>query len=323
MAVLFWAALPLNAFEASLPAVTVDPAFCDRVFPYVRFQGVWQDTPAARSDVMVPNVILVYGQESREVVAAAARIAFYLGNWTEDIGFDGRDFQNARMPEILVSEKRMPQTTSTAIIVIGKNNQWVRKFSVKFEGPSVIGREHGGKDLLYVGGRTEGETLSAIRYLADHRLNFKSGAYKTYFNFIRVRGYLEEENWAAARTAIHSPGGLSACGRNMAVAGPSLANAPQVIREHIRHRNALLYKELPKAVEEADREKARSAWTEAMTTCYGCHQGMGQIPRLRKYRPPEAVHSKHHRIAREFPSLSRCSACHEGPTEIRGYEDSY
>jgi hypothetical protein len=116
---------------------------------------------------------------------------------------------------------------------------------------------------------------------------------------------------------------LSACGRNMAVVGGSMGNAPRHIVEHIGHRNALLYDALPAAVRGHDKERALTAWTEAMTTCYGCHQGVGQIPRLRKYRPQKSIHSKHHRIAQNFTSLEQCGACHTGTTEIRGYEESH
>ncbi len=157
------------------------------------------------------------------------------------------------------------------------------------EGPSVLYKDTDGRRFLFAGGKTEGETVDAIRYLADVRLNFKAGAYKTFFNFVRLRGYLEAENWDAAVETIESPEGLSACGRNMALASSMMSGAPDKVKNHVKHRNRILYSLLPKAVREKKRNRASQLWHDAMKTCYGCHQGQGGIPRLRKFVPSTCV----------------------------------
>ncbi|MFN3599319.1 MAG: hypothetical protein ACK4VK_06260, partial [Aquificaceae bacterium] len=85
------------------------------------------------------------------------------------------------------------------------------------------------------------------------------------------------------------------------------------------------YKELPKALEERDKERAVSLWKEAMQTCYQCHQGI-QVPQVRKFKPLESIHAKHQQIAEGFGLVKvvgtekSCIACHTGPTAIRGYK---
>jgi hypothetical protein len=96
-----------------------------------------------------------------------------------------------------------------------------------------------------------------------------------------------------------------------------VAQWPDDIKAVVRKRNAILYQELPKALEEKDKEKAVALWKDAMLTCYQCHQGVG-IPQVRRFKPVEEIHAKHQRIAEGF-GLS-CTACHAGQTQIRGYK---
>jgi hypothetical protein len=310
-----------EAAEAPTHPVNITPPFADRRFPYVTYEEVWRGTPAKRDDVAIPNILIVYGEhESKDIVAEAGRLAFYLGNWSDDIGFHVEDVLNREMPRLLAPEKEVVRLGIHHVLVVGTKNGLVKAHQIMFEGPAVQFKAEGDTSYLFVGGRDKEETIKAIRYMADVRLNFKSGAYKTFFNFVKLRGYLEGENWDAALEVIESPQGLSACGKNMAIAAKMIMKAPQKIKSHVAHRNQILYGRLPKAVKERDRDQAVGLWQEAMATCYGCHQGVGEIPRLRKFTPLESVHAKHQRVAERFEPLKGCDACHVKVTAIRGYD---
>jgi hypothetical protein len=302
-------------------SVKVIPPFTDRIFPYIDYREVWRGTPAQRGDVAVPDVLIVYGEgEDTDIVAEAGRMAFYLGNWCDDIGFHVEDVLNQDMPRLIAPEKEMVHLGTKQVIVVGTGNNLVKAHKVTFEGPTVQSMDAGDRKYLFVGGRTGDETIRAIRYMADVRLNFKSGAYKTFFNFVRLRGYLERENRAAALEVIESPQGLSACGKNMAVAAEMIMKAPRKIKSHVAHRNQILYGRLPDAVKKGDRGEALGLWQEAMGTCYGCHQGRGEIPRLRKFKPLGSIHDRHQRVAQQFEALTSCDACHFEETAVRGYD---
>ena len=105
----------------------------------------------------------------------------------------------------------------------------------------------------------------------------------------------------------------------MALAAPMAATFPPEAKAAVKHRNQLLYKGLPEAVRAGDKEKAVTIWKGAMATCYGCHQGAGEVPKLRKFTPIESIHDKHQRVVARLDGLDDCTACHAGPTEARGY----
>jgi hypothetical protein len=185
--------------------------------------------------------------------------------------------------------------------------------------------EKDGKRILVVGGANKEQTIQSAKYLADVRLNFKAGAYRTFFSFVALRGHIEKGEFDTALRLVRSPLGLSACGKNMALAGPMVAQWPDDIKAVVRKRNAILYQELPKALEERDKEKAVALWKDVMLTCYQCHQGVG-IPQVRKFKPVEEIHAKHQRIAEGFGLVQvvgdqkSCIACHAGQTQVRGYK---
>jgi hypothetical protein len=322
-AAVFVTAWHAGAFEPpAIPFnVKVSPVYADRLFPYIEYQRVWQGTPAQRDDVAIPAVAFVCGKkENSRVVSEAGRMAFYLGVWCEDVGFGVKNVMEKGMPSLVVVDADLTKTGVSNFIVAGTNNTLVSRYGIRFEGPSVLYREADGRKFLFAGGKTEEDTINAIRYLADIRLNFKAGAYKTFFNFVRLRGYLEAENWDAALETIESPEGLSACGRNMALASPMMSGAPEKVKTHVKHRNRILYGLLPKAVMEKKGDRATQLWRDAMKKCYGCHQGQGGIPRLRRFVPMKTIHAKHQRISGRFPSTDSCTACHSGETRVRGYD---
>ncbi|MFO7984865.1 MAG: hypothetical protein R6U38_03310 [Desulfatiglandaceae bacterium] len=308
-----------SAMEPPALQVKVTPPFSDRRFPFIIYGQTWEGTPVQSKDVAVPNVFIVYGKnEDTEVIAASGRIGFYLGNWVTDMGFSVREVHEQQMPPLFITDKQIPSPLDRHLIVVGRHNRLTKTHKVIFEAPSVIHKQSGDTQLLFVGGKTRQETLKAVGYLADVRLNFKSGAYKTFFSYIKLRGYIEKENNAAALATIKSPLGLSACGRNMTLAAPAMGEAPEKIRKHIQYRNTLLYEQLPEAVKGSDKVKALQVWQAAMKTCYACHQGTNQIPQLRKFKPLASIHAKHQRIAAEF-GFKECTTCHFDETRVKGY----
>jgi len=312
------------AFEPpAIPlTVRVSPEYSDRRFPYITYHKVWQGTPAERDDVAIPAVAIVCGEkENSRILAEAGRMAFYLGLWCEDIGFGVKNVMEKGMPRLMIMDSDLQKTDVSNFIVAGTNNNLVSKYGIRFEGSSVISLQADSNRFLFAGGRTDQETMETLRYMADVRLNFKAGAYRTFFNFVRLRGYVAVKNWVAAMETIESPEGLSACGRNMALASPMMAKAPDAIRKHVKHRNHILYHLLPQAVEEKNSAKASQLWHEAMKTCYGCHQGVGGIPRLRKFIPLEDVHAKHQRLLERFKFINSCKTCHYNETHVKGYDE--
>ncbi len=316
----------LGVISISLAQPVIDPPFADRLFPYVTYGEVWTGTPAVIKDAVIPNTLVVYGsKEDPDIVALAGRIAYYLGQWTEDIGFTAEDVRQSKMPELLVSDQRLKSINYQNLIVVGVNNDIVKELGLSFEKPTIKLVQKDGKNILIVGGANKEQIMQAGRYLADVRLNFKAGAYRTFFSFVALRGYIEKGEFDAGLRLIKSPMGLSACGKNMALAGPMVAQWGDDLKAVVRHRNNILYNELPKALEAKDKEKAVNLWKEAMLTCYQCHQGIN-VPQVRRFKPIESIHAKHQQIAESFGLVKvigtekSCIACHAGPTTIRGYK---
>ncbi len=288
-------------------------------FPYIKYITAWKGTPAETKDVAVPNVYIVVGkEENREILSSAVRIAFYLGQWTDGIGLNPKLVKAGRIPKILISDEEVERFKDRHLIVVGTNNKIVKALGVKFEGPSLKVFEKKGRKILVVGGRNTKEVVRAAHFLADKVLAFKAGAYSTFFSWVRVRGMIEHGEFMSALDIIRDSRGVHACGRNMSIAAPMMAKFPPEVKKVVKKRNRIMYVELPKALEERDKERAKKLWREAMITCFQCHQGIG-IPKLRKFEPLADIHSKHQRIAKRY-GLS-CKDCHYGITEYRGYEE--
>ncbi|RMG99874.1 MAG: hypothetical protein D6699_08130, partial [Aquificota bacterium] len=249
---------------------------------------------------------------------------FYLGQWTDDIGFGLEDVKQSRIPPLLVSDEQLKGMNYANLIVVGTNNSIVKELGLKFDKPTVRVVQKDGKSIMVVGGANKEQVLQAGRYLADVRLNFKAGAYKTFFSFVALRGYIEKGEFDSALRLIRSPQGVSACGKNMALASPMVAQWSDELKAVVRNRNNILYNELPKALEAKDKERAVELWKSAMFTCYQCHQGVG-VPQVRRFKPLESIHAKHQLIAESFGLVKvvgnqkSCIACHAGQTQIRGY----
>ena len=293
-------------------------------FPFIAYKKVWTGTPAEAKDVAVPNVVIAYGKrESKSVVALASDVAYYLGQWSDDMGITPRLVRKGRLPKLTMPLEKALKTKKN-IILIGTNNQLVKELKLKFNKPTLKVVEWKGRKVLIVGGKNSSQVLKAGSFLAHRVIGFKAGAYRTFFSFVKLRGLIEHENFKSAELLIKDPSGLSACGKNMSLASPMMVKFPPEVKKVVKKRNRIMYVELLRAVREGNKEEAVRLWKSAMVTCYQCHQGLG-VPRLRKFIPNPDIHSKHQRIAMEFGLIKRsdrgtsCTACHSGATEQRGY----
>jgi len=268
-------------------------------FPFVTYKESWTGTPAQAQEVTVPNVVISYGvNEKGEVIASASQIAYFLGQWTEDIGITPKMVRKGKIPSVIMP---LPKALKTGkhIILLGTNNVIVKNLGLTFSGPTLKVVEWKGRKVLIVGGRNTKEVLIAANFLANRVIGFKAGAYKTFFSFVKLRGLIEHGNYTAAIHLIKDPSGLSACGKNMSLAAPMMLKFPPEVKKIVKKRNRIMYVELVKALKAKDKNRARNLWKSAMLTCYQCHQGLG-IKRLRKFVPNPEIHSRHQRIAMSF-----------------------
>lgn len=293
-------------------------------FPYITYRKVWTGTPAELEEVAVPNVVIAYGRrENRRVIATASNIAYYLGQWTEDMGITPRMVRKGRLPSMIMP---LPKALKTKkhIILLGTNNVIVKSLGLRFTRPTLKVVEWKGRKVLIVGGKNPSQVVKAGNFLAHRVIGFKAGAYKTFFSFVKLRGLIEHENYVAGIHLIREASGLSACGKNMSLAAPAMLKFPPEVKKVVKKRNRIMYVELVQALRSKDKERARKLWKEAMFTCYQCHQGLG-IKRLRRFVPNPEIHARHQRIAMSYGLVKKvngkfnCTACHSGRTEHRGY----
>ncbi len=289
-------------------------------FPFITYKEAWTGTPAQSREVAVPAVVITYGEkEKKELVEEAVNIAYFLGQWTEDVGITPRMVRKGKLPSLILPLSKALKTDKN-LILIGTRNKIVKNLNIAFRGPTLKVISWQGRKILLVGGRNPTEIKSAARFLAYRIVGFKAGAYKTFFSFVKLRAMIEKEDFSSALNLIKDPSGLSACGKNMSLAAPMMLRFPPEVKKIVKERNIILYKKIPQALRTKDKEKAIKLWRKAMITCYRCHQGLG-IKRLRRFIPNENIHSKHQKIAEDFGLLKKegCGICHKGITEIRGY----
>ncbi len=293
-------------------------------FPFVTYKQAWTGTPAQVKEVIIPNVVITFGdKEEPSVIASASQIAYYLGQWTEDMGLTPKAVKEGKLPSIVLPYEEALRSGKN-LILVGTNNPMVKELGISFDAPTLKVVERGGKKILIVGGKNTEQVLKASSFLAHNVLGFKAGAYKTFFSFVKLRGLIEHSNFVSAINLIKDSSGLSACGKNMSLAAPMMAKFPPEVKKVVKKRNRIMYVELVRALEEGNKKKAVSLWKEAMFTCYQCHQGIG-IKRLRRFVPNPEIHSRHQRIAMDFGLIKKtdkgisCATCHSGTTQLRGY----
>ncbi len=296
--------------------VEVYPKFADRTFPYVRYDTSFVGFPFQSSDVLLPNFrILVSPKESPEILQKVFNVAYFVGQWTDDFGSSRFNFQKDSFPNLVELSENTEYEGN--LVVVGTKNELFKRIMgkkhLKKLGESVIYvSDEGNRKIMFIFGNKEG-ILEALDYLAFKRLNFKIGAYKGFFNFVRLRGYLEHGYFLSAKELVQAPNKIRMCFKNLAIASKFIHRMPKDFVEKAKLRNRLIFKELISAIEKEDKVKAISIWKEAMETCYYCHQEK----KYRKYKPLKQVHEYHQRIALRY--VKDCSTCHTGYTSIRGY----
>ena len=295
---------------AIISQINIEPKFADRLFPYIKYGEAYRGTPFHSYKVAIPNVkILVSPDESPYIVLSTYKIAYFLGQWTKDFGSSGKQYMEKRFPNLVIFDRNTDYDGN--LIVIGTKNNLFRKFIKKNASkPTIKVVKEGDRQIMFIYGPEDG-ILKAVDYISFVRLNFKVGAYEGFFNFVRLRGMIEKGYYDAALELIESPDYIKRCFKNLVIAGPMMKKMPEDFVKMAKKRNNLIFKELPPALKQGDKEKAIAIWEEAMTTCYYCHQEK----KYRKYNPLPSIHLHHNDIALYY--FNNCTVCHKGYTSIR------
>jgi hypothetical protein len=289
----------------------------DRRFPFVEEGPAFTGTPLAVRNARLPGVTIVTGTPDAPQAASTAALALMLGQWTEAPSAHPLVRQAGEMTDAELAQRHL--------IILGQGNPLVGRLGNKVPrdlgqaGPALWVVENAfvpGKHVMVAAGRDAAEISQAVDYLANERLFFKAGAYDGFLAFVRLRGYLEKDNLAAAADLLDDPRQLRGCAKPVEKMGPKMAAMPPAARALAQKRNQLVFGGIREAIAKDDSKLAVSRWQETMQTCYACHQGRGG-PQVRKYQPLEYPHRKHQEIA-TAAGLS-CTTCHRGATEVVGY----
>ncbi len=305
--------------SATFSPVNILPnSLADRTFQFTRIEPVFSGTPL-KTDALVPNVLVVAGrQEKPELLLQAAQIAYMLGQWTED---PGSSLEKVKQNVNLAPIKFDDQVSDTELknfnlIVLGTQNRFFNQLKQTFNRTGSFVQVQSdfpveGRQTLFL------SDLKAAKYLANKRLFFKAGAYKSFFAFVKARVFIEKNNLAAALAVLEDPSGIHGCGKPVILALSQKEHLPKQMLQVAQKRNQLVFKELKQALQQNDLSRAKAVWQQTMETCYACHQGQDGVPRFRKFVPNEAEHSYHQKIAER--SAVSCQTCHEGKTQVVGY----
>ncbi len=305
----------------TVSAIQILPTpLADRKFQYVRIEEIFTGSPLA-TKALVPNALIVIGTEEKgSIVRQAIAVAYMLGLWTQDPGSSVEKIKkNITLAPVITDGEVSPEITKNYnLIVIGRHNKIYKKFKERLHGQRtfievVKDAFVKGRDVMFV------SDARATFYLANRRLYFKAGAYNGYFNFVKARLLIEMGNLEGAKDLLDAPDGVRDCGKPVMLAIGFKEKMPKVLLKIAKKRNRLVFKELKKALSEGNSQKAADLWYKAMLTCYGCHQGINNTPKFRKYTPNRAEHSYHQVIVKRFGA--QCTLCHHGKTSFRGYED--
>jgi len=320
----------LSVSRSVQPAVEIHPyPTADREFVYVQVGSVYQGTPLVASPALLPAVRVVVARDEDPItVRAAADIATAIAHWADDPGVTFEQMQSEEFPQILRFESEITATEleDFNLIVVGLRNKFARGNQKELQSLTASGKpiiliqkSHNGsnRDLMFIAGTSPDATQQAARYLAHQRLYFKTGAYQGLFGFVRLRGYLESENYKAAGLLLQDPHGVRGCGKPVMVALPGLENKPEEFRTTAQHRNQLVFEKIHNAIAQKDKQAALEFWQQTMTTCYACHQGRGTA-QYRKFVPPDEPHYMHSLIAVDEFGIE-CQSCHFDGTERAGY----
>lgn len=320
----------LTSFALWAPAVlaatglTIGPSpTSDRRFPYVLEGPAFTGTPLAVKAARLPGFTIVLGTDAggpatdSAAAAQAASLAQQIGLWAEAPA--------AGSLVRLASDMTDADLAAGHLIVMGPRNPLFERLGKRLpadlgkQGPALWVVEDAfapGKHVMVVTGRHGADVSQAVEYLANERLFFKSGAYDGFLAFVRLRTYLEKDNFVAATDLLDDPRQLRACAQPVMVMGPKLKAMPAEVGQLAQKRNQLVFGGIREALAKGDKPLAVARWQGAMETCYACHQGRGGL-QVRKAAPPEYPHRQHQAIA-ERAGMS-CTDCHQGVTASVGY----
>ncbi len=314
------AAITLVAMNTwAAPEVQILPTpVADRTFQFVEPGRSFLGTPL-EVDALTPYSLFVVGQnESGELLVQAATMAFMVGQWAQEPGTSLEMVKSNRNlgPVVLDTELTDEQIAQHNLVIIGKENRFYTRIASRLSGSGsfVEVLKDGlapGREILFVSDE------AAAFYLANKRLYFKSGAYKGFYNFVKSRALIEQENFAEALYSLDDPEGVRGCGKPVILAIGHKDNLPPQMLQVAAERNKLVFKDLRQWLELGAKNAAVAAWQSAMEKCYACHQGQDGIKRYRKFVPNEPEHAHHSNVAARFGLT--CNACHKGKTTMVGY----
>ncbi len=291
----------------------------DRTFQYVEISETFMGTPLA-IEAVVPHALFVIGaEESADLFIQTAGMAYMIGQWTQDPGTSIQKIkQNDNLaPVALDKDLTEEDIKEFNIVLVGTKNIFYQRIKDKLTGDGSFIQviKDGlapGRDVLFVS-----DKKSAF-YLANKRLYFKSGAYKGFFNFVKIRLLIEQDNYEEALFSLDNPEGVRGCGKPVILAIGHKENLSPKMLAVAKKRNKIVFKDLRQELVARNKAKAIEVWHSAMETCYACHQGRDGVEKYRKYTPNKGEHSYHQVIVKKLGF--ECSTCHSGTTLQVGYD---
>ncbi len=314
-----WLALGVAAFVMLAADLQIGPSpFADRTFNYLRVDSTFQGIPLKTTALVPASIVVLGAREDRQMFVQAANIAFMLGQWSDDVGSSvGKIKQNKTYkPVVLAKDVTKQMLKNFNVILLGRKNRFFKKLNLDLPQENSVLQvvKNGlspGRDVLFV------SDAQAAAYLANKRLYFKSGAYRGFFNFVRLRCLIEKGQLAAGLDLLRDPAGVRGCAKPVLLAVAHKEKLPRGMLKIAKKRNQLVFGKLKKALKQKNKEQAIKIWQKAMRTCYACHQGQDGVPRFREFTPDPQVHGYHQKIVERFNM--DCATCHKGQTEIVGY----
>lgn len=290
----------------------------DRTFQFTRLSKSFMGTPL-EAEAIVPHAVFVIGaDDSADLAIQVATMTYMVGQWSQEPGTSlemVKTNQNLG-PVVLDKDLTEAQMADHNLVVVGQKNRVYEKLKSRLRGTGsfievVEDALAPGHDVMFV---SDGK---AAFYLANKRLYFKSGAYKGFFSFVKLRPLIEKGEFAEALAALDDPEAVRGCGKPVILAIGHSENIPPQMMQVAGARNKLVFKDLRAALTAGDAAKARQVWQAAMGKCYACHQGREGVPRYRKFVPNQGDHSYHSVLSQRFGAT--CDTCHQGETSMVGY----
>ncbi len=322
-AVMLSAVLTLSAMNAwSEPKLQILPTpVSDRTFQFVGPGKSFLGTPL-EVESLTPYALFVVGAtESNQLLVQAATMAFMVGQWSQEPGTSLEMVKANRNlgPVWLDVDLTEEQIAQHNLVLLGKNNRFYSRLAPRLQGEGsfievVKDGLAPGRGVMFV------SDARAAFYLANKRLYFKSGAYKGFYSFAKIRALIERENFAEALYSLDDPEAIRGCGKPVILAIGHKETIPPEMMKVAAERNKLVFKDLRQALNAGTKEGAIATWQAAMEKCYACHQGQDGVKRYREFVPNQSEHAHHTKIAAQFGLA--CDACHRGKTAMVGYQSA-